>query len=234
MQRIPRLRAGAVGLSLALASLGVQADDRTDTLTIGFAGASFNTRSDDLSGPPGTTPPGIKVGLKQAGVLALGYERRLWDEWSLVFQAGTPPVLKITAAGTASGLGQIASARIWYPTVLARYSFPRISAAGIRFHAGAGANYTFYTDQQVLGAYDTAVAGTGSKLRLESSWGPVVLLGAEVPIATDWSLRLTYLRYWIKTTARIDTVTPGVGTIERTVGVRADPDVLAFTLGYRF
>lgn len=233
MYGFPRLTA-AVGLSLAFASLGVQADDAPNAVTFGYAGASYNTQSGDLTGPPGTTPPGIQVSLKQAGMLVLGYERRLSDEWSLVFVAGTPPELKISGAGTASGLGQVGSARIWYPTALASYSFPPVTEAGIRFYAGAGVNYTFFTDEQVLATYNTAVGGSSSKLDLKSSWGPVALLGAELPIAADWSLRLSYLHYWIKTTARIDTVTPGFGTIQRTVDVTANPDVFALTLAYRF
>ena len=50
----------------------------------------------------------------------------------------------------------------------------------------------------------------------------------------NWFVDFSYSRYWIKTTATIDTDTPGVGNVQRKIKVRADPDVLSLTVGYRF
>ena len=225
-----------LGLGIALALAGVMADaqaaDTKNAIQIGYGYIGFNTKSGDLTGPAGTTPPGIQADLKNASTLAVVYERHISGPWSVVFQGGTPPMIKIMGAGNAAALGQVGKARAWFPGLLAQYTFQ--GPWGTRPYVGAGVNYTTYTDEQVGDNFTGAFGGTNSTARLKSSWGYVAKIGVSVPIGRDWFVDGSYSRYDISTTATVTTTTPGVGNITRTVDVKADPGVVGLTVGYRF
>jgi outer membrane protein len=225
----------ALGLALSIIALACATEARADTentLKIGYAHIKFNTDSGDLTGPPGTTPPGVQADLKDAASLAVVYERHLTGPWSVLFQMGTPPVIKMLGAGNGAALGQVGTARAWFPAVLAQYTFN--GPWGTLPYVGAGVNHSSYSDGQVSGAYTSAFGGTSSSAKLDSSWGYVLKLGMGFPLSQNWVIDAAYCRYGIRTTATITTATPGAGDIVRTVDVRADPDVFALTLGYRF
>lgn len=233
MQRNQTLTTLAAGLSIVFAGAGVQAEELANTVKIGYAHASFNTRSGDLSGP--FTPPGIKGDVEDVDLLALSYERRLSDQWSVMFQGASPPRAHLTAAGTAAGLGRIASAKIWVPAVMANYSFNNLP--GFRPYVGAGVNYSHFTDEEATSTYTSAVGGSSTSVNAKSSWGPVVRLGLEYPITKNWVVDFSYLRYWIKTTATFTTVTPtpeGNVNLVRTIDAKINPDVFTLVVGYRF
>jgi outer membrane protein len=141
-------------------------------------------------------------------------------------------VVKIVGAGNGAALGQVGTTRAWFPAVLAQYTFD--GPLGIQPYVGAGLNYTFYTDGQVRSAYTSAFGGTSSTAKMSSSWGYVLKVGMGFPLSQNWVIDAAYCRYSIRTTATITTATPGVGDITRTLDVRADPDIVALTLGYRF
>jgi len=221
-----------LAIALACASAGAYAEGTENTLKIGYAHIGFNTKSGDLTGPAGTTPPGVRADLNNAATLALVYERNLSGPWSVVLQAGTPPVVKFVGAGNGAALGQVGTARAWFPAVLAHYTFD--GPWGTQPYIGAGVNYTFYTDGQVSPAYTGAFGGTSSTSSLKSSWGHVLKIGMGFPLSKNWVIDAAYSRYGIRTTATITTATPGFGDIARTVDVRSDPDVVGLMLGYRF
>lgn len=234
MSKTKTIYAFAVGLTLSFGSIAAhaQSEDAVNTLKIGYAAITFNTRSGDLTGAPGTTPSGFQADLRDARTLSLIYERQIAGPWSVVVLAGAPPVIKVDGAGAAAALGSVGTARAWLPAVLATYTFNGLSS--IRPYVGAGVNYAFFTDPQVSAEYTVAFGGTSSSSKLKDSWGPVVKLGAEFPIAKNWVLDVGYSRYWIKTTATLTTTTPGVGDIERKISVKADPDAFGLAVGYRF
>ena len=221
-----------VALALTCAASEAHADGPANALMLGYAHIGFNTRSGDLSGPPGTTPPGIRTELHDSSTLALLYQRHLSGPWSVVLQAGTPPLVKMYGAGSGAALGQVGTTRAWFPAVLAQYALD--GPWGTQPYVGAGVNYTRYSDGQVSAAYTGAFGGTSSTAKLKSSWGPVLKVGIAWPIGSNWVVDAAYSRYGIKTTATITTVTPPVGDIARTLDVRSDPDVVGLMLGYRF
>lgn len=221
-----------LAVALACAAAGAHAADAANTFELGYAHIGFNTKSGDLTGPVGTTPPGVQADVKDAQSLAFVYERRLSGPWSVVVQAGTPPVVKILGAGNAAALGQVGTARAWFPAVLASYTFD--GPGGTKPYVGAGVNYTFFTDRRVETAYTAAFGGTASSAKLDSSWGHVLKVGVGIPLGGNWILDATYSRYGIRTKATITTTTPGVGDIARTMNVRVDPDIFGILLGYRF
>ena len=224
----------AAGLATALSCIPsfAQTQELRNTVEVGYAAILFNTDSGELTGPAGTTPPGATADLRNTGTLGLVYERNVGGPWSIVFQGGVPPIVAFDGAGSAAALGKVGSARAWFPALMVAWSLPRL--AGFQPYVGAGLNYTFFTDNRITESYTAAFGGTSSDSRLKNSLGPIAKLGVEVPFARRWVFDLSYTRYWIKTTATIRTDTPGAGVIERRIDVRADPDVFAVMVGYRF
>ncbi|EAT07129.1 OmpW [Sphingomonas sp. SKA58] len=234
MSNIKAACVSVAGLALAFGSTvaHAQSEAAANTLKIGYAEIGFNTKSDDLVGLPGTTPPGIQTHLRNTRTLALVYERKISGPWSVVVQAGAPPLIKFDGAGAGAALGRVGTARAWFPAVLATYTVTDLP--GIRPYVGAGVNYTSFANRHVSAGYTGAFGGTGSSSKLKDSWGPVVKLGAEIPIAKNWMLDMAYSRYWIDTRATLTTTTPGVGDIARTIDVKVDPGVFSLMVGYRF
>lgn len=218
-------------LTMAVCGGSANAETPNNSLKIGYAQISFNSKSGELSGPLGTTPPGATLDAKDTDTIALVYERKLVGPFSLVLQVGAPPEISLIGQGTAAPLGEVATTRAWFPAALAKYSF---SLAGFTPYIAAGANYTWFTDNEISPIYTAAFGGTGSTGKLDSHIGPVVKIGASIPFASRWSLDLSYCRYWIETTATVNTDTPGLGAIPRTIDLTADPDVFGLIVGYSF
>ncbi|BBH46545.1 OmpW/AlkL family protein [Pseudomonas sp. KU43P] len=227
-----RLFAPALAMFLPLTPLPVLAGDAPlNIVRIGYADIQFNTDSGDMTGMPGTTPEHVQATVRDTGTLALIYERRLGGPWSLVLQTGAPPVIDFDGAGTAQPLGKVGSARAWFPAVLIAYNFELF---GVQPYVALGVNYTWFSEEKMTAAYNTAFGGTSSTSRLDDSFGAVAKVGVEIPLADNWSAGFSYSRYWIDTTATIKTQTPGLGEVKRKIDVEADPDVYSFTVGYRF
>src|SRR5688572_22492915 len=186
----------AATLTMAFCGGIAKAETPANAIKIGYAQVSFNSSSGELSGPPGTTPPGATLGTKDTDTIALVYDRRLVGPLSLVLQVGAPPEVRLLGRGTAGPLGEVGTTRAWFPAVLAKYSFslPRITP-----YIGAGVNYTWFTDNEVRPSYTAAFGGTRSSGKLSSHVGPVVKIGATIPFASRWSADFSYSRYWIST-----------------------------------
>ena len=161
----------SIAAALACAVSGAHADDTLNTLKVGYAYIAFDVKSGDLTGPAGTTPPGVQASLKDTSTPALAYERTISGPWSVIMQVGAPPVIKLYGAGTGAPLGEVGTVRAWFPAVLAQYTFN--GPWGTLPYVGAGANYTFYNDSQVSAAFTTAFGGTSSTAKMSSAWGPV-------------------------------------------------------------
>ncbi|MCC7123474.1 MAG: OmpW family protein [Acidobacteria bacterium] len=207
-------------------------DEHKNKVSLGYAHVGFNVKSGDVTGPAGTTPPGVQADLKDTRTLALVYERRLSGPWSVVLQAGAPPEVEMIGAGAGAALGAVGTTRAWFPAVLGQYTFK--GPWGTEPYVGAGANYTFYSGEQVKPVYTTAFSGTASTAALDSSWGHVVKVGVGIPLGERALIDVTYAHYGISTTASITTATPGFGDIARTVDVKANPGVIGLLVGFRF
>lgn len=212
--------------------LTAHAEDLKNTIRIGYAHIGFNVKSGELAGPPGTTPPGATINVENTSTLAFSYERSLSDNWGVQFQAGIPPALTTNGAGTAAALGTASKAKVWFPTVLAQYTFTSVPV--VQPYIGLGVVYLHYTDEEVTTAYTNAVQGSSSSMKLKDSWSPYIRVGLEYPLNKNWSINAEYSTFELNTTATIVTETPGVGPISRTVDLKDTPQVLGLTLGYRF
>ncbi len=233
MSRTTNYRRIAYAATLTMAFCGAIAKAETpdNSLTIGYARVSFNSSSSELSGPPGTTPPGVTLGTKDTDTIALVYERKLTGPLSLVVQVGAPPQIRLTGQGAAAALGEVGSTRAWFPAVLVKYSFP---LPGFTPYVSAGVNYTWFKDNEIRPGYTAAFGGTDSDGDLDSHTGPVAKIGATMPLGSRWTLDLSYSRYWINTSATVNTDTPGLGVVSRTIDLTADPDVFGLTVGFSF
>lgn len=225
----------AIGAALTIAvsmCSAAHAADPENTIKVGYANVSFHLKSGELTGPPGTTPPGLAIDVKDLDVFAISYERRLSRHWAIQFQAGIPPTLTAVGAGTGQSVGTVATARIWFPTVMALYTFtgPMV----IRPYVGMGATYTFFTDEKTSSAYTAALQGSSSSMHLKGSWGPYARIGFEYPIDKNWSVNLEYSSFRMKTEATVVTQTPGFGPISRRVDIKDSPRIVGLTVGYKF
>jgi outer membrane protein len=227
-QRFPRMCL-ALCLSGAAGSSALAADS---TVYAGAAAIRFNVDSTDLTGPAGTTPPGIKIDVDNASTLALVYTTSLGGDFSVSLLAGTPPKLRFKGAGNAAALGEVGSARTWFPAVTVDYSIGNFG--GVRPFVGAGVNYATFTQAQVNSTFTSAFGGTSSSTKLKAGVGAVWRLGVDIPLSDKLVLQASAARYLIKTKADVTTETPGVGPITRSLTLRSDPDVFAVMLGYRF
>ncbi|TRZ54943.1 MAG: OmpW family protein [Rhodocyclaceae bacterium] len=200
---------------------------------VALADTDFNNSGSDLTGPPGTTPPGIKAEARNVTTLGLIYGRRLDNNWTLELAAGLPPKVKVVGAGAGAALGEVGSVKAMYPAIVFSYAFTGVSSQFTPY-LGAGINYTSFSDSQISQAYTAAVRGTSSSGRLSSSVGGVFKVGAEIPVNRNWFLDVVVQRYFIRTTATIVTQTPGLGPIARSLEQKLDPNLFAVAIAYRF
>lgn len=231
IKRLTPAYAATLAIAAALPAAAL-ADEPNNIIRIGNAHVAFDATSSDLTGPPGTTPPGLRVGLKNLDILALSYERRMSQNWSVQFQAGIPPTLTTVGAGAAEPLGTVSKARVWFPTLMALYTFTDIPS--IQPYIGVGVNYTFFTDAKVEPAYTSGFQGSSSSMKLKDSWSPYVRLGVGFPIDKNWIVNVEYSTFQIKSTATVVTQTPGIGPISRRVDIKDRPQIFGLTVGYRF
>lgn len=231
IKRLTQVSAATLAGALALPT-AAHADDPDNIFRIGYAHVGFKLRSSDLTGPPGTTPAGLRIDAKDLDVLALSYERRLSPNWAVQFQGGIPPTLTAVGAGGAEQVGTVAKARIWFPTLMALYTFTSVPT--IRPYVGVGVTYTFFTDEKVSPGYTTALQGSNSSMKLKDSWSPYLRLGVGYPIDKNWIINVEYSTFRIKSTATVVTQTPGFGSISRRVDIKDTPRIFGVSVGYKF
>lgn len=109
----------------------------------------------------------------------------------------------------------IGEVRIVPPTLTLQYHF--MPDAAFRPYVGAGINYTFFTDRDLL----------GGAVKLESgSFGGALQAGFDYMIDKNWSINADVKYIWVKS----DVIAGGA-----TIGeVKIDPWVLGLGVGYRF
>lgn len=234
MPQCPRCPAAIVAAVLAGSVLSAHAESEpANYFKAAVAYTRFSNSGGELTGPPGTTPPGIRAEAQDVTTLGLIYGRRLDDNWTVEFAFGVPPTVKVDGAGAGAALGEVGTVKAMYPAIVFSYAFNGVSPH-FRPYVGAGINYTRFSDAQISPAYTAAVGGTSSTVSLTSSFGGVLKAGVEIPVNRDWFVDVTVQRYYIRTTASIVTQTAGVGPITRTLDQKLDPTLFAVALAYQF
>lgn len=216
---------------LAAAVFPARAEQPLNTILMGVGRSDFYVSSHDMTGPSGTTPAGIRTSASNKTIYVFAYDRRFDGPWSVTFEGGLPPVLRLQSGGTAAALGEIGTVRAWLPALLGTYTW---ESGRFAAHAGAGLHYTFFTDGFVNATYDGAFGGISNEVKFSSSLGPALKVGTSWSLDRNWLIDLSYSKYWIRTTARATTATPGLGNVEREIDLRARPATVSLTAGYRF
>ncbi|MBL8269729.1 OmpW/AlkL family protein [Steroidobacter sp.] len=117
-----------------------------------------------------------------------------------------------------NGGGKVAETKHLPPTVSLQYHFN--PNGSVRPYVGVGLNYTLFFNEDTTGAL------RGSKLELESSFGPAAQLGLDVALNSDWFVNADVRWFDIDTKAKLNGAK--LGTVE------IDPYAFGVSIGRRF
>jgi outer membrane protein len=133
----------------------------------------------------------------------------------------------VTGEKSWAGLGDVIDAKVLPPTLTLQYHFAPDS--NIRPYIGAGVNYTYFFDEEVAGS---ALPASGSKVKLNSSWGLAAQAGVDIAINEDWFVNMDVKYIQIDTTAKFSNVLDGNTSAE--IDADIDPFVYSIGVGRRF
>ncbi len=138
------------------------------------------------------------------------------DNWGLEVLAALPFEHDLKIGGAAAG-----SVKHLPPTISALYYFNPTSA--VQFYAGVGLNVTIFFEEDERGPL------AGTDLELDTSVGPAVVLGVDIPLNDKWFLNADVRYFDIDTEATV--TAPG---LRLTPDVEIDPFAIGVNVGYRF
>jgi outer membrane protein len=133
----------------------------------------------------------------------------------------------VTAEKSWSTLGDVIDSKVLPPTLTLQYHF--MPDSNIRPYVGAGINYTYFFDEKVVGP---ALPASGSKVKLEDSWGLAFQAGVDISINEDWFFNADVKYIDIDTKAKFSNVIDG--THSASISADIDPFVFGVGIGRRF
>ncbi|MFW5451691.1 MAG: OmpW/AlkL family protein [Methylophagaceae bacterium] len=131
----------------------------------------------------------------------------------------------VTGEKAWTGLGDVIDAKVLPPTLTLQYHFAPHS--NIRPYVGAGINYTYFFDEEVVGP---VLPNPGDNINLDSSWGFAVQAGVDVAINNDWFVNLDVKYIDIDTEAHFSNTIVGSAKIKADI----DPIIWGIGIGRRF
>lgn len=134
--------------------------------------------------------------------------------WGVELLAGLPFLHEITLEGS----GAVGETDLLPPTLSAQYHFN--PNGRVRPYIGAGLTYTLFSDERTWGALQ------GTKLELDSSFGPAAQVGIDIDVIPGWFINVDARWFDIDTDAKLDRV--DLGTVE------IDPYAFGVSIGHRF
>jgi outer membrane protein len=150
------------------------------------------------------------------------------DHWGVELLAAWPFNHDISL----TGFGNIAETDHLPPTLSLQYHF--LPDGRFRPYIGAGINYTTFMDEEFRGSFlDALDLPSGTKLKLDDSFGPSVQIGADIAINYNWFVNIDIRWFDIDTDAEIRLPITNsdplkLGTVE------IDPIAYGIMIGYRF
>ncbi|WP_018440911.1 OmpW/AlkL family protein [Trinickia symbiotica] len=188
------------------------------------------------------TVPGSGASVSDADTVALTATYFVTDHFAVETLLGVPPKLKLTGTGSLSPLGELGSARVWSPAILAQYHFGAPEAR-FRPYVGAGISYVWFKSISLNTPIATgkflASPALGSALEgptsasLSNSFAPIVNAGLTFNIDKHWSVGASVSYAWLSTRATL-TTRSAVGTVTSSTKVKINPLVTFLSVGYRF
>ena len=130
----------------------------------------------------------------------------------------TELILAVTPHDVTATAGNIDLGSVWLlpPTLTLQYHFD--TDESWKPYLGAGINYTRF--------FNADKGPAIASIDYESSIGPALQAGFDVPLQEDWYLNFDVKKIWVNTDVRVN------GTINADVDI--DPWVVGIGLGYRF
>lgn len=151
-------------------------------------------------------PAGADADVGSANTPLLTIEYDIGRNFGVELVLGIPPTIKAQATGSVAFLGEVLSAKNVAPTLLLVYHFGSDGSV-FRPYVGAGINYTKFTS--VKSPYFPDV-------KMSDSTGLALEIGANVALAKDWGLFISYGRAQVKS----DIVAVGATVLRTTVDFR--------------
>ncbi|MBV8605664.1 MAG: OmpW family protein [Pelomonas sp.] len=214
----------ASALALAAGSAAAQSAG-SYIVRLGATHIGPEVKSGDLSAPsfPGTT---IDVGGNTALTGGITY---MWtDHISIDLPLGLAFKNKVTGTGAIQGVGELATVRALPATLLGQYRFGEATSR-FRPYVGAGAVYAYFYHADSTAALSGLTGGTPSNptlMRMDSSAGPALQIGASYQVANRWSVDFNLIQTFLKTTGHLST--------GQNIDVTLNPLAAQVAVGYRF
>lgn len=200
MRKLPIVVAALIGMSLTSAA---SAQD-SGLWLVRVRGANFSPSNVDSTGL------GLSIQKKSYAELDVSYFLSPTDAIELSLAA--PQSQTMHSVSDAADIGQF---KQWPITLTGQHHFAGLQ--GVRPYVGAGINYTRFSSVTL---YEGAVT------MQRNSFGPVLQLGLDVPIAQGWLANVDVKKIWIKS----DLIGGGA-----TIGnFKIDPLVVSVGVGRRF
>lgn len=185
--------------------------------------------------------PGSGSSLSSATTLGLNLHYFLTDNWAIEGVAGIPPRLKLSGAGTLERVGELGTARLYAPSLLAKYFFGspddkfRISAGvGITYARFGSVRLTNGLQNTLGGALGIPPGGSSTSAKIDSRFGPVFNIGANYAIDKDWGVTFSVSYVPMKTTAVLTTTAGGNAVAKSQARLTLDPIIPFLYVTRRF
>ena len=185
--------------------------------------------------------PGSGADLNSATTLGMNVHYFLTDNWAVEGVLGIPPKLKLNGAGTLGHIGELGNAKLYAPTVLAKYFFGNADDK-FRISAGLGVTYSKFknvhlTDglQNTLGGALGIPAGRSvTTAKIDSKWAPVLNVGANYAIDKNWGVTFSVSYVPMKTEAVLTTTVNGNKVAVSKTKLTLDPIIPFLYVTYKF
>ncbi|GAB2477240.1 outer membrane beta-barrel protein [Comamonas humi] len=235
----------AVGLALLAATAGSAYAQKAGDWVVG-GGALVYAPQDSTTPLRFVSPfereiPGSGADVKSATTLGLNVHYFLTDNWAIEGVLGVPPKIKIEGAGTLAPIGELGSARLYAPSVLAKYFFGNADDK-FRLSVGAGLTYTSFHSVSLTNGLQNTLGGalrlppgaSSTTAKIDAKWSPVLNVGANYAFDKNWGLTFSVSYIPMKTDATLTTRVGGKEVAVSKTRVTLDPIVPFLYLTYKF
>lgn len=165
------------------------------------------------------SPIGGTVDISTKTVPATTLDYRLSETFSVELLCCVTPH-KVKAVSTSVGTVDLGKVTLFPPTVTLKYHFLR--DAPVKPYVGGGVNVTSFFNEKLP-------AGPVRSISYDTTVGPALQLGANIPLSERLVLNLDVKKIWIEPTVKLDTVLGAVNA-----DVKINPVVTFVGIGYKF
>ena len=165
------------------------------------------------------SPIGGTVDITNTYVPATTLDYALSDKLSVELLCCVTPH-KVKAVSTSVGTVNLGKVTLFPPTLTLKYHFLRDAA--VKPYVGAGVNVTAFFNEKLP-------SGPVRSIDYETTVGPALQLGANIPISDRLVFNLDVKKIWIEPNVKLDTV---LGPVK--ADVKINPIVTFIGVGYKF